>query len=95
MLRCADDSYYVGHTDDLERRIGMHESGECGGYTAKRRPVVLVWSQEHATREDALTAERKIKGWSRVKKQAPIRGDWLEIQRLAWGNKHALPERLR
>jgi predicted GIY-YIG superfamily endonuclease len=56
---------------------------------------VLVWSQEHSTREDALAAERQIKGWSRAKKQALIRGDWLEIQRLAWGRKNALPERLR
>jgi predicted GIY-YIG superfamily endonuclease len=95
MLRCADESFYVGHTDHLERRIGMHDAGECGGYTATRRPVVLVWSQEHSTREDALAAERQIKGWSRAKKQALIRGDWLEIQRLAWGRKNALPERLR
>jgi predicted GIY-YIG superfamily endonuclease len=95
MLRCADESFYVGHTDHLERRIGMHDAGEFGGYTATRRPVVRVWSQEHSTREDALAAERQIKGWSRAKKQALIRGDWLEILRLAWGRKNVLPERLR
>ncbi|MEM8696780.1 MAG: GIY-YIG nuclease family protein [Pseudomonadota bacterium] len=42
MLRCADDSFYVGHTDDLERRMGQHQSGHFTGYTYKRRPVEFV-----------------------------------------------------
>jgi predicted GIY-YIG superfamily endonuclease len=95
MLRCADGSYYVGHTDNLERRIGMHVTGECDGHTSTRRPVELVWSQDHATREDALAAERQLKGWGRTKKEALIRGDWAEIQRLARGRKNVLPQRLR
>jgi putative endonuclease len=95
MLRCADGSYYVGHTDDLERRVAMHEHGGVAGYTSTRRPVMLVWSQEFASREVALSAERQIKGWNRAKKEALIRDDWHEIQRLAWGNKYPLPERLR
>jgi len=50
MLRCADQSYYVGHTDDLERRIGQHQAGDVEGYTRQRRPIELVWAQETATR---------------------------------------------
>ena len=76
MLRCADGSHYVGHTDHLEARIGSHQSGLIQGYTQKRRPVVLVWSQEFAERDEAFRAERQIKGWSRAKKEALIRGDW-------------------
>ena len=57
--------------------------GVCGGYTATRLPVELVWSQECTTRIEALDFERKIKGWSRAKKEALIRGDWGEISRLA------------
>ena len=86
-LECADDSYYVGHSDDLELRIAAHHDGTYGGYTSTRRPLTLVWSHEFATREEALTAERRIKGWSRAKKQALIRGDWDEISRLSRG-KH-------
>ena len=52
LLRCADGAYYAGHTDELTRRLGQHQSGECGGYTAKRLPVALVWSQEFTSRED-------------------------------------------
>ena len=83
IIRCADDSYYCGHTDNLERRIGQHQAGECDGYVATRRPVVLAWSQECVTREEALAAERQIKGWSRKKKEAMMRGDWAEVSRLA------------
>ncbi|WP_374405599.1 TrmJ/YjtD family RNA methyltransferase [Pelagerythrobacter sp.] len=83
MLRCADGSYYVGHTDDLEPRIEAHQNGSLGGYTARRRPVELVWSADFPTRDEAFEAERKIKGWSRAKKQALIRGDWAAVQRLA------------
>lgn len=85
ILHCADGSYYTGHTDDLETRIGEHQAGTCGGYTASRRPVALVWTQACATREEALAAERQIKGWGRKKKEALIRGDWEEVSRLAKG----------
>jgi len=83
MLRCADGSYYVGHTDDLDARVGAHRSGIVPGYTQKRRPVSLVWSQEFADRDEAFRAERQVKGWSRVKKEALIRGDWEGIQLLS------------
>ena len=65
ILRCADGSYYTGHTDDIERRVGEHQTGICDGYTRDRRPVELAWSQECVTREEALAAEIQIKGWGR------------------------------
>jgi predicted GIY-YIG superfamily endonuclease len=83
MLRCADGSYYVGHTDNLEKRLDEHATGACGGYTAKRRPVTLVFVDEFASREDALTRELQLKGWSRAKKEALIRGDWSDVHLLA------------
>jgi predicted GIY-YIG superfamily endonuclease len=83
LLRCADGSYYAGHTDDLDKRIGEHTTGACGGYTATRLPIELVFSQECPTRIEALAFERQIKGWRRAKKEALTRGDWAEISRLA------------
>ncbi|HEX6604151.1 MAG TPA: GIY-YIG nuclease family protein [Sphingomicrobium sp.] len=83
MLRCSDGSYYVGHTDDLETRFGAHQSGLINGYTQKRRPVTLVWSQEFSERDEAFRAERQVKGWSRAKKEALIRGDWDGVQLLS------------
>jgi len=95
MLRCSDGSYYTGHTDDLEKRVAEHQTGEISGYTSTRRPVELVFDQEFATREEALSAELQIKGWSRKKKEAMIRGDWKEVQRLAWGKRNPLPNHLK
>jgi predicted GIY-YIG superfamily endonuclease len=83
LLRCADGSYYAGHTDHLEHRIGAHQSGQLAGYTSTRRPVTLVWCQDFPSRIEALEAERRIKGWSRAKKEALIAGDWDRLSLLA------------
>ncbi|MEG8223398.1 GIY-YIG nuclease family protein [Sphingomonas sp. HH69] len=80
MLHCADGSYYLGHTDNLEQRVAQHQSGEIPGYTQSRRPVALVWSQDFGTRDEALSAEQQIKGWSRKKKEGLIAGDWDAIR---------------
>jgi len=74
MLRCSDGSYYVGHTDELERRLAEHETGAGSGYTATRQPVRLVWFEEFPTREVARVIEAQIKKWSRRKKEALIEG---------------------
>ena len=83
MLQCRGGSFYVGQTDDLERRIAQHQHGEIAGFTRDYLPVTLVWSQEFQTRDEARASERQIKGWSRAKKLALIRGDWERISQLA------------
>ena len=84
MLRCADGSFYTGVTRrPLEERISEHNRGALGGYTALRRPVQLVWSQEFHRVADAIAAERRIKGWSRRKKLALIDGDWARLKQAA------------
>ena len=84
MLRCADGSYYVGTTrDNLEKRIAEHQEGAFNGYTAYRRPVSLVFHQAFERIEDAVAAERQIKGWRRAKKEALIRGDYQVLPALA------------
>lgn len=83
LLRCADGSYYVGQTDGLTKRLAEHEAGEGSAWTARRLPVELVWSEAFGTRDEAREAERQIKGWSRAKKKALVRGDWDAISLLA------------
>ena len=83
ILKCNDDSYYTGHTDNLEYRVAMHQEGGIDGYTASRRPVRLVFAEQFETRLEALEMEQRIKGWSRKKKEAMMRGDWKEVSRLA------------
>ena len=67
ILECSDGSYYTGHTDDLEKRLETHNSGELDGYTKNRRPLTLVFLQEFPSRDEAFAAERQIKGWTRRK----------------------------
>ena len=83
LLRCRDGSYYAGHTDNLERRLGQHQSGMMCDWTRRRRPVELVWSEAVGTRDEALAFEFRIKGWTRAKKEALIAGDWGRIGELA------------
>ena len=97
MLRCADDSYYVGHTDNIEKRLSEHQSGEGCEWTSNRLPVELVWLQEFVSREEARVAEYRIKGWSRAKKEALIKNDWEKVVLLASRSKagRALRDALR
>ena len=83
MLHCRGGYFYTGHTDDLERRMAQHHSGAFPGFSRNHLPVELAWSDWFATREEAQRAEKRIKGWSRAKKLALIRGDWSSISRLA------------
>jgi putative endonuclease len=84
ILRCADGSYYVGTTRaNLEQRVAEHQAGTLRGYTTQRRPLRLVFHQHFARIEDAIAAERQVKGWRRMKKEALIRGDITDLPALS------------
>ena len=76
ILRCSNGSYYVGSTSDLERRIAEHQDGTYCGWTARRRPVELVFANQTDSHDQAFRLEHQIKGWSRAKKEALIAGDF-------------------
>jgi putative endonuclease len=81
----APISRYIGSAsgDDLTKRIAEHQSGAYPGYTSSRRPVALVWSEHFVRITDAISVERKIKGWSRAKKEALIASDCHSIEALS------------
>jgi predicted GIY-YIG superfamily endonuclease len=84
IVRCSDGAYYVGSTrTTLDDRVAQHNAGSFDGYTARRRPVTLVFAQEFDRITDAIAAERQLKGWRRAKKEALIRGDFEALQELA------------
>jgi putative endonuclease len=84
IVRCADGRYYCGTArQGLELRVAEHNAGYFGGYTAARRPVTSVFSQWFERFIDAVAAERQVKGWSRAKKEALIRGDFETLKMLA------------
>jgi putative endonuclease len=83
ILLCGDGKYYTGHTDNLEKRIGQHQSGLIKGFASSRLPVQLMWTQEFPSRYEALNAELKIKNWSKAKKNALIIEDWNSLSYFA------------
>ena len=84
-LLCADGSYYLGITRRaIETRVSEHEQASdplC--YTASRRPVTLLHAEHYDRIDEAIAAERRMKGWSRAKKEAYVRGDFEALRRLA------------
>jgi putative endonuclease len=72
IARCVDDTLYVGHTDDLASREKTHNDGQGAVYTAARRPVRIVYAEEHASVASAIARERQLKRWSNKKKEALI-----------------------
>jgi putative endonuclease len=84
IVKCSDGSFYVGTTRSaLEIRIAQHNTGTFPGYTKSRRPVELVFSEWFDRVTDAIECERKLKGWSRAKKEAFIHGNIALLQQLA------------
>ena len=84
ILRCTDNSLYTGITNDLERRVNEHNDGKLpDAYTFKRRPVALEWFQDFTEPNQALYFEKKLKRWSKAKKEALIKGDFNMIETLA------------
>ncbi len=86
-LKCADGSYYVGCTTNIEVRMAQHHDGTFGGYTSTRRPVEPVWCAEFQSIYDAIDFERRLKRWSRAKKEAFIAGDWRRLEALSSRSK--------
>jgi putative endonuclease len=83
ILECRDKSFYVGSTVNLERRIFEHQEGIGANYTAKRRPVKLIYCEEYERIDDAFYREKQIQNWSKKKKLALINQDFELLSRLA------------
>ena len=84
MVECADGSYYIGVTNDYEKRIAEHNDGmDEKSYTFKRRPVRLVYLADFSEVSQAIFWEKQIKRWSREKKEALIRGEFEGLPELA------------
>jgi putative endonuclease len=87
ILKCSNDSYYTGSTVDVERRLLQHQNGEGANHTKKHGPVELVYLEHFQHVSDAFNREKQIQGWSRVKKEALIKGaknDLVKLSKAIW-----------
>lgn len=90
ILQCSDKSYYVGITNNLEKRILEHQEGICiKSYTYKRRPIKLMFNTQFTDVDEAIKFEKQLKGWSRKKKEAIINGDWNLLPELSKNNQNS------
>lgn len=84
ILECSDKSYYIGVSNNAEKRFSEHSTGinrNC--YTFVRRLLKLVFSQIFSDPDSAIAFEKKIKGWSRAKKKALIENKWESLPELS------------
>jgi len=72
VLKCRDESFYVGLTTNLTRRLSQHQYGVFNNYTKSRRPVKLVYWENFSDKHKAALREKEIKDWRREKKQELI-----------------------
>ncbi len=89
ILKCSDDSYYIGQTDDLEQRLTTHSKGHGPRYTASRLPIVFVHSESYASRAEATQRENQLKKWSRGKKESLIEGRLHDLKHLSKSHDRA------
>ena len=90
ILKCSDETFYVGSTRDLHGRFEMHQAGKGSAYTRRRRPVTLVYAQQFESVAEAFALEKQVQGWSHAKRQALIDGDFERIKQLS---KKKFPKR--
>jgi putative endonuclease len=83
ILRCTDNSLYVGHASNVEDRVRVHNDGRGALWTAFRRPVTLAYKVPASSKESAVARERQIKRWTHAKKLALINGNQIELKALA------------
>jgi putative endonuclease len=84
ILKCSDNSYYTGVTNDIDRRFYEHQSGiNKSAYTYNKRPIELVFCDYFLDINQAIAFEKQIKGWTRKKKEAIITGEWNKLKELS------------
>jgi predicted GIY-YIG superfamily endonuclease len=86
ILRSADGTFYVGHTDDVVSREKAHNDGIGSRYTAARRPVQVVYSEVCTSHQAAVSRERQLKRWSAKKKAALVAGNLANLRSLSKGH---------
>lgn len=83
ILKCADDTFYAGSTNNLSVRLIQHEDGFGANYTAKRLPVELVYYEEFSRIDQAFYREKQVQGWSRKKKIALVQNNLVDLHKFA------------
>ena len=84
ILLCSDNSYYIGVTNNLEKRVLQHQNGfDLSSYTFNKRPITLVYDEQFIDIKQAIEREKQLKKWSRAKKEALVNKDIVKLKNLS------------
>jgi putative endonuclease len=83
ILRCNDNSYYTGVTNDIDRRLCEQENDMEPESYSKKRPIKLVFYEPFEDANQAIAFKKQIKGWNRKKKEAIINNNWELLRELS------------
>ena len=83
LLRCADGTLHVGHTYGLASRERTHNEGHGAAYAEARRPVQMVYAEEHSSLRRAIERERQVKRRTAKKKATLVTGDFATLKMLS------------
>ncbi|MCL1698443.1 MULTISPECIES: GIY-YIG nuclease family protein [unclassified Lysinibacillus] len=75
VLECADQSFYAGYTNNVDKRVGVHNAGKGAKYTRARGPVECIYVEEFDTKQEAMRAEYAFKQLTRKQKMKYIGRD--------------------
>lgn len=75
ILKCSDDTYYTGWTNDLEKRVQVHNQGKGAKYTKPRLPVEVAYYETFDSKEEAMRRECEIKKMTRKQKELLIKSE--------------------
>jgi putative endonuclease len=87
ILRCSDNSYYVGFTTDIEARLKKQKGGHGSKHAKEHAAEQVMYSEKYDNKYEALHRESQLKRWSRAKKEALIAGNIRELKRLSMRRK--------
>ena len=83
ILRCVNDSYYIGHSLNPSARLSRHKDGTGAQHTATYQPNGILYHERFDTEAEAVRRERQLKRWSRAKKEALITGNKVRLHELS------------
>jgi len=83
ILKCCDESYYIGYTTNVDKRLKEHNEGSGGRNTRIKRPTELLYMEKFEDKFQALKREAQIKRWTRAKKESLIKGDYNLLHKLS------------
>ena len=85
ILKNDNDIYYVGQTNNLDRRVKDHTTKQGAKFTKDTAYMKLAYFEEYSSRAEAMKREKQLKKWSKAKKLALISGDLNTLRQLSKG----------